>query len=157
MYQRIGATIAETIATDLQDIKDKEDISPEPLLRIDSTRPSGQQLSVTDVSTPRPVPTEQSRAANIGCWEHIPYRAKNRECCKRFWSFEPEVAHFRQGIKMSHLLELQGSLEIKYLIKHQKKKSPSNQQGARELSQQQTKACLVGNRLSKRYHGLHPK
>jgi hypothetical protein len=121
MYQRIGATIAETIATDLQDIKDKEDISPEPLLRIDSTRPSGQQLSVTDVSTPRPVPTEQSRAANIGCWEHIPYRAKNRECCKRFWSFEPEVAHFRQGIKMSHLLELQGSLEIKYLIKHQKK------------------------------------
>jgi len=110
------------LTTDLQDIKSKKDIGPEPLLRIDSTRPSGQQLSFTDVSTPWPVPTEQSRAANIRCREHVPYRAKNWECCKRFWSFEPEVTHFRQGIKMSHLLELQGSLEINYLIKHEKKK-----------------------------------
>lgn len=93
------------LSTDLQDIKSKKDISLEPLLGIDSTRLSGQQLLVTDVSTPWPIPTEQSRAANIRCREHIPYRGKNVECCKRFWSFKPKATHFRQGIKMSHLLE----------------------------------------------------
>jgi hypothetical protein len=40
------------LSTDVQDIKSKKDISLEPLLGIDSTRLSGQQLLVTDVSTP---------------------------------------------------------------------------------------------------------